>query len=422
MDYQKSTHISSWKFTTGQIEELRIRNNNRTRRLLLEEFTRRKEKQEKNTNDATAAAAASSSSSSPLSHQLPISFAKGYGKKSSTNGTDDPTAMDIDKNDADTNADTDKEEVKETEELPFLTPAEEVTLVNFYETKIFSLIGPKAQHPPLRRDVKVASTAALLLRRFYLSNSVMLYDPKVFMVACVFLATKIEDATVNIRYLEEGTKLMKAHVTIPEIIKTEIQLAAGIDYDLFCLHPYKPVEAYTEDLRTFLKSKEGRMCVNRDWVGSSDLRPLYDEARRIVEELVVTDVPLIATAGGIGLASLILANERLIQSHTEKNENEIEPSNTEESDGMNREEKKDAIKIDFREYLKMRFGSNHKESDINKTWDEMDELCKTIRQLKENDETDMVVLKGIHKKLKKCRSCGEEKKKKKKKRKRTDGD
>jgi cyclin H len=76
----------------------------------------------------------------------------------------------------------------------FLSPEEEGRLVDFYAAKLPSLIGPLAQVPRLRREIKVSATAALLYRRFYLSNSVMLYDPKAMMVASAFLASKVEDA------------------------------------------------------------------------------------------------------------------------------------------------------------------------------------------------------------------------------------
>ena len=66
--------------------------------------------------------------------------------------------------------------------------------MDFYAAKLPSLIGPLAQLPRLRREVKVSATAALLFRRFYLSNSVMLFDPKAIMVAAAFLASKVEDA------------------------------------------------------------------------------------------------------------------------------------------------------------------------------------------------------------------------------------
>jgi cyclin H len=60
----------------------------------------------------------------------------------------------------------------------YLTPDEEGLLVSFYTSKLPSLIGPMAQVPRLRRESKVPATAAMLLRRFYLSNSVMIHDPK----------------------------------------------------------------------------------------------------------------------------------------------------------------------------------------------------------------------------------------------------
>jgi cyclin H len=73
----------------------------------------------------------------------------------------------------------------------FLNATEEATLVSFYAPKLGTLIGPKSEVEKLRRESKVTATAALLYRRFFLSNSVMLYDPKSIMVASAFLASKV---------------------------------------------------------------------------------------------------------------------------------------------------------------------------------------------------------------------------------------
>lgn len=81
----------------------------------------------------------------------------------------------------------------------FLVPEEENLLVSFYASKLPSLIGPMAQLPRLRREPKVPATAVTLLRRFYLSNSVMLHDPKAIMVSAAFLASKVEDAMTDVR-------------------------------------------------------------------------------------------------------------------------------------------------------------------------------------------------------------------------------
>jgi len=235
-----------------------------------------------------------------------------------------------------------------------------------------------------------------------------MFDPKTIMVACAFLASKIEDATCDIRYLEDGTKAMQAHVSIKEIIGSEIALVAGIDFDFCCFHPYKVVLAYTEDLRTFLKSKDGMHCVNRDFVNGEDLRPIYNGARDIVEHLVFnSDVMLLASAGKVGFAAMMLANERLEEEGGKEDDLLQEP----------------VIKIDFRGYLKCRFADEKKEHEIEALWQDMEGLLDTLRDAAKKRELDMVLLKGIHKKLKKCRIWGKEDgDKKKKKRKHAEAD
>eukprot|EP00804_Cyclotella_cryptica_P005094 CCRYP_011555-RB/>CCRYP_011555-RB protein AED:0.35 eAED:0.35 QI:0/0/0/1/0/0/2/0/217 len=120
--------------------------------------------------------------------------------------------------------------------------------------KIPNLIGPRATLPRCVRAPKVAATACLLFKRFYLSNSVMMYDPKCMSVAAAFLASKVEDCMLDVRYLELATKEMNAPVGMDDILKAEVQLLKGCDFDLLMFHPYKTVLACTEDLRVYLKS------------------------------------------------------------------------------------------------------------------------------------------------------------------------
>jgi len=280
---------------------------------------------------------------------------------------------------------------------PYLTPEEETLLVSFYASKIPSLIGPMAQLPRLRREPKIPATAAMLLRRFYLSNSVMIHDPKTIMVSAAFLAAKVEDAMTDVRYLEEGTNLMNSPVSLSEIIPAEINLLSGVNFELLCFHPYKAVLAITEDLRTYLKSERGRSLVSfpdgsdRPIVGQ-DLKPMHDAAQAIVNDVVVSDIPLLYTPGQIGLAALLVANEQ-------------------------QENKQGIPQIDLLGYLSQRFG----DADIEKMRSLLHEIGAKLQELKDgeygcaNYNVDMQALKGIHKKLKKCRLWGAKEKKKKRK-------
>lgn len=270
----------------------------------------------------------------------------------------------------------------------FLTLEEENLLVSFYASKLPSLIGPLAQLPRLRRESKVPATAATLLRRFYLSNSVMIHDPKTIMVSAAFLASKVEDAMTDVRYLEEGTNLMNSPVTLSEILPAETKLLSGINFELLCFHPYKAVLAITEDLRTYLKSEKGRSLVkflngtDRPIIGQ-DLKPMHDDAQSIVNDVIVSDIPLLYTPGQIGLAALIVANEK-------------------------QRGKDNVPQIDLMGYLSHRF----EDADIARMRSLLKEIGTKLQELKEgqhgcaNYKVDMQKLKGIHKKLKKCRVWG----------------
>lgn len=196
--------------------------------------------------------------------------------------------------------------------------------------------------------------------------------------------------SLQVRYLEEGTKLMNAPVTVAEILPAELSLLTGINFDLLCFHPYKAVLAFTEDLRTYLKTEKGRTLAHfrgqdRPVVGQ-DLKPMHDGARKIVDDVIVSDIPLLYSPGQIGLAALMVTNEEL-QANTEV----------------------DVPRIDLLGYVEHRFDDK---TDHALMREKMIELCSMLMGLREgkhgcgNHNVELRALKEIHKKLKKCRAWG----------------
>jgi len=196
---------------------------------------------------------------------------------------------------------------------------------------------------------------------------------------------------------------MNAPVSISDILNAEIQLIEGVNFELLYFHPYNSVMAFTEDLRTFLKSEIGSTLIsfinttdenNPDHhdhhriLTGDDLRPMHDEARRIIDDAVVSDVPLLASPGQIGLASLMVANETLLEA------------------------KQSQASIQFHKYIQHRFASDRKDHDIVNLLTQIDHVCSMLRLLKDgkfgcgNHAEDLEELKKIHKKLKACRAWG----------------
>ena len=288
----------------------------------------------------------------------------------------------------------------------YITPQQEMILIDFYGSKISSMIGPNAEIKRLRRESKVVATAAMIYRRFYLSNSVLLYDPKIIMVASTFLACKIEDVTCDIRYMEQGTQLLNAPVTIHEIVTGEIILLSGINYHLLCYHSYKSTLALTEDLRTFLKTSIGQQAfhsndeTNSDGVTATilsgqDLKPMYDEARTLLNLIIVSDVPLLYSPGQIGIAALTVAHNEIMKT-------------------KQRQEQIPILQEDIlcRVYLPSRFPNiDHTTLEllpntIISIAHEIRTFQKQHEHITKNVEQYMTELKTVHKQLKKVRIWG----------------
>lgn len=304
-----------------------------------------------------------------------------------------------------------------------LNPKDEASLLSFYCSKIPLLIGPHATLARCKRDAKVAATASLLFRRFYLSNSVMMHDPKTILAAAAFLAAKVEDCMLDVRCLEMGTKEMNAPVLINDILDAEIKLIKGIDFDLLVFSPYKTILSLTEDLRTFLKSERGKGLVKftkggqRQLVGE-DLRPTHDKAMKLTDDVIVSDIPLMYSPGEVGMASLVVANEDVC--------NSLKGDDDEKGDEG---EKAESPEIDIMGYVRSRFEEVDSVA-IDAVVERVLRLSQLIRELRKgkhgcgNYNADMSELKGVNKKLKKCRAWGSstsnKKDKKKLKRKETD--
>lgn len=240
-----------------------------------------------------------------------------------------------------------------------------------------------------------------------------MHDPKSMLAAAAFLAAKVEDVMILIGYLCEGTKEMNAPVLMSDILQAEIRLIKGIDFDLLVFSPYKTVLSYTEDLRTFLKSEKGRGLItfygqggNQRQLAGEDLRPVHDAAMKICNDVIVADIPLLFAPGEVGLAALLVANEHVGSS----------------GDGS-------SCSLDMMGYIRLRFYGTADEKAIDAVTQRVTKLGQMIRELKEgkhgcgNYNVNMDTLKGLNKKLKKCRAWGEDKKegkKKKKKRKKAD--
>ena len=73
-----------------------------------------------------------------------------------------------------------------------MSPEDQEILIHFHAHQIQKLIGPNAIFPTLKRGSSVLSTAIMLFRKFYLSNSVIDFHPRNIAAASALLAVKTD--------------------------------------------------------------------------------------------------------------------------------------------------------------------------------------------------------------------------------------
>ena len=113
-----------------------------------------------------------------------------------------------------------------------LSASDECLIVTFYARMIKELCGPKVKDSKLRRPDRVSAAANCFLRRFYLSNSVVDYDPLKIMVASIFLAGKAEDLMISSVALSKATKEMNKEVAVEDIVGHEVLLLSGLGFQV----------------------------------------------------------------------------------------------------------------------------------------------------------------------------------------------
>jgi Cyclin, N-terminal domain len=79
-----------------------------------------------------------------------------------------------------------------------LSVQEQETLVRFHAHLLTMLVGPYAVFQGLVRSPSVLATAIVFFRRFYMSNSVLDFEPRKIAVAAAFLASKVEDSIIEV--------------------------------------------------------------------------------------------------------------------------------------------------------------------------------------------------------------------------------
>lgn len=173
----------------------------------------------------------------------------------------------------------------------FLTTDEELRLTKYLTTELIRA----ANFCELPTEVK--ATAAMFLRRFYITNSVMTYPPMELLKTSLFFGCKAEGYYMRLAKLAEKFP----NTTSEQILAGEFLLCQGIRFAFDVRHPFRALEGAVLELR--------RRCPGED----TRIAKAHVRAREILKfSPLVTDAYFHFSPSQIMMAALLMADSGLV--------------------------------------------------------------------------------------------------------------
>ncbi|OTA52443.1 cyclin mcs2 [Hypoxylon sp. EC38] len=174
----------------------------------------------------------------------------------------------------------------------FLTAAEEYKILNHFTVELLRA----APFGNLPTDIQ--ATAAIFLRRFYLTNSVMTYPPHELIKTCLFFGCKAEGYFIRVQKIAD----IFPNTTSEMILAAEYVLCQGIRFAFDIRHPFRALEGTIMELRRLGGFDDDR------------LNQAHGKTREILKfSPLVTDAYFHYTPSQIMYASLAMVDEELVQ-------------------------------------------------------------------------------------------------------------
>ncbi|TVY87815.1 Cyclin [Lachnellula willkommii] len=186
-------------------------------------------------------------------------------------------------------------------EVDCLSVEEELKLVTHFCRQTLQL----GDHLQVPTDVK--ATAVQYIKRFYITNSCMTYDPKTLLKTALFFATKTENHYFRLTKFAEAITATKPE----EILASEFLLTQGLRFTFDVRHPFRALEGAVMELQAMAN---GHIPVGDKLRGMDRrVKEAHGKAREYLKtSALLTDVYFHYTPSQIMMASLLIADRQLI--------------------------------------------------------------------------------------------------------------
>ncbi|OAA65623.1 cyclin-like protein [Niveomyces insectorum RCEF 264] len=291
--YRQSSQFRLWSFSPAQLANLRTQTNALAQASIAERRRRREEEEEGEEEDERGLKIKVEGGEDHQHHQH-NNGDRGRSQSAAATGTGAAAA-----------------------DIAYLTPAEERLLLDFYTVELLRA----AQFTEQPTDVQ--ATAAVFLRRFYITHSLMTYPPAALFKTALFFGAKAEGYYHKLAAFADKFP----NTTAADIVAGEFLLCQGLRFAFDVKHPFRALEGAIMELRRLQDASAaagasgtpGRTSASEDSGSNNELTEdriaaAHRRARAILKfSSLVTDAYFHYTPAQIMLAALWLADRGLVE-------------------------------------------------------------------------------------------------------------
>lgn len=184
--------------------------------------------------------------------------------------------------------------------LPPISLAEELHLLQYFATNMQALVKE------LQLPSKVAVSALVLLRRFYLSKSVLEADPAKFILTAIYVACKAEESYFS---AEDFCRAVKKESSV--VLQTEVTFLQGLDFDLVVHSPLWALRGMLEHLDTWRLADNEQAPQHLKVLPRGGMERGAQAAKAVLSSLTLTDAVLLLAPGSLALASMRIGYDQM---------------------------------------------------------------------------------------------------------------
>lgn len=163
-----------------------------------------------------------------------------------------------------------------------------------------------------RRWWRVAPTAIVYFRRFYVFNSLRVHDPRVMLLACLLVAGKSEESALSMKDLRKiHSKLVDS-----QVLEAELKLLKALGAQLHVYHPRNILETMLGVIKSKHTPTGGKgVSVDIDFLelDTKIVSAWTSRAQALLDLLYVTQAPLLYKPAALAYGALLLTESEVHQ-------------------------------------------------------------------------------------------------------------